>query len=225
MEPQVIYVGDTETTGLSDKDKLVEIGWFECDPELNIVNEFESLIDPEMPISPSASAAHNLVSKDLIDSPTYEELFDIVLCGVEFKPATLVCHNIPFDIRFWPKEMNIVDTLCTLKAARLVYPDAPDHKLQTLVYMLGIKDRNNTAHRALSDVSDLYNFLQAMLEETGKTFSEFKAWVNKPRRVERMPFGKHRGKKLEQLPADYVGWVLGNCDNLDGDLRKSLEDL
>ncbi len=27
-----------------------------------------------------------------------------------------------------------------------------------------------------------------------------------------MTFGKHRGKRIEEIPDDYLFWVLGNCD-------------
>jgi uncharacterized protein (DUF3820 family) len=28
----------------------------------------------------------------------------------------------------------------------------------------------------------------------------------------RMPFGKHNGEPIEDLPADYIEWCLENCD-------------
>jgi uncharacterized protein (DUF3820 family) len=27
-----------------------------------------------------------------------------------------------------------------------------------------------------------------------------------------MPFGKHKGEKLEDVPTDYLEWALENCD-------------
>jgi uncharacterized protein (DUF3820 family) len=27
-----------------------------------------------------------------------------------------------------------------------------------------------------------------------------------------MPFGKHKGEKLEDVPVDYIEWALENCD-------------
>lgn len=28
-----------------------------------------------------------------------------------------------------------------------------------------------------------------------------------------MPFGKHKGKLIEDLPSDYLHWLAENCDN------------
>lgn len=39
-----------------------------------------------------------------------------------------------------------------------------------------------------------------------------------------MPFGKHKGKDLENVPDDYLLWVLENADNLRGDLKTYLEE-
>lgn len=35
------------------------------------------------------------------------------------------------------------------------------------------------------------------------------------------PFGKHKGKTLEEVPDSYMNWAIGNCNFLD-DLFKSL---
>jgi hypothetical protein len=38
-----------------------------------------------------------------------------------------------------------------------------------------------------------------------------------------MPFGKHKGRPLTEIPAAYLRWVLRNCWNLDLDLRVAIE--
>jgi len=38
-----------------------------------------------------------------------------------------------------------------------------------------------------------------------------------------MPFGKHKGTAVEDLPLDYIEWVLGNVGNLRDDLREEIE--
>jgi hypothetical protein len=39
----------------------------------------------------------------------------------------------------------------------------------------------------------------------------------------RMPFGKYRGRGLEQVPDDYLVWVLDNCRDLQPTLRHLIE--
>ena len=38
-----------------------------------------------------------------------------------------------------------------------------------------------------------------------------------------MPFGKHRGKPIQNVPGDYLRWVLKNCSNATPQLRRAIE--
>jgi hypothetical protein len=38
------------------------------------------------------------------------------------------------------------------------------------------------------------------------------------------PFGKHKGKTLSQIPADYLLWILKNVDHLSDPLRSAIEN-
>jgi Putative quorum-sensing-regulated virulence factor len=40
-----------------------------------------------------------------------------------------------------------------------------------------------------------------------------------------MTFGKHRGKRLEDIPGDYLLWCLDNMGNLSPTLRRGIEDV
>lgn len=40
-----------------------------------------------------------------------------------------------------------------------------------------------------------------------------------------MPFGKHKGKLLEDVPTDYLAWVLDNCSELRPTLRQAIEQV
>jgi hypothetical protein len=39
-----------------------------------------------------------------------------------------------------------------------------------------------------------------------------------------MPFGKHRGEDLDDVPDDYLCWVLDNCTNITPTLRRAIEE-
>lgn len=38
----------------------------------------------------------------------------------------------------------------------------------------------------------------------------------------RMPWGKHAGKELEDVPEDYLVWVLDHCENASPTLRRAI---
>jgi uncharacterized protein (DUF3820 family) len=40
----------------------------------------------------------------------------------------------------------------------------------------------------------------------------------------RMPWGKHKGELIEDIPAGYLRWALDNAENLKDDLREEIEN-
>ena len=40
-----------------------------------------------------------------------------------------------------------------------------------------------------------------------------------------MPFGKHKGLKMEEVPKDYIKWALREMANLDPNMRHTMEKL
>lgn len=39
----------------------------------------------------------------------------------------------------------------------------------------------------------------------------------------RMPFGKHKGEELADIPDDYLFWCLDHCTSMSPSLRKAIE--
>ena len=39
----------------------------------------------------------------------------------------------------------------------------------------------------------------------------------------KMPFGKHRGRPLHEVPESYLCWVLDTCDDISETLRRAIE--
>ncbi|MBK9324600.1 MAG: 3'-5' exonuclease [Bdellovibrionaceae bacterium] len=147
---------DLETTGtVPGADQIVEIG------AVRFVNGapeaiFASLIDPQRPIPPGASAVNGISNemvkgKPLIDSllPSFAEF-----CGEDL----LVAHNAPFDTQFLTADIKKHETpapkglvIDTLPIARKVFPGLPNYKLGTLVQYLKIPTTD--FHRAEEDAS------------------------------------------------------------------------
>lgn len=221
-----ILLADTETTCLGDEAEICELAFVEVDSDLNEILRFSSLVNPKGLISPDAAGASGITNRMIEDAPTIEQVLESVKaeCGQDyFADVFLICHHVRFDKRLLAPHWNVTGELCTLRAAQRWYPDAPNHKLQTLRHYLDI-EIDAGAHRALEDVLVMKELLYELVEVSGLGSLEALAIESaKPRIYESMPFGKHKGVKMAQLPSGYVGWLLALPD-LDEDLRVSLEN-
>jgi DNA polymerase III epsilon subunit-like protein len=214
---------DTETSGFPPAAGVCEFAYAELDEGFNIILEDNSLIDPEMPISASASGVHGIVDEDVVDSPTLAEYMYMVNDAPLKGNVVIIGHNVDFDLKFiGPYIPNLIGKICTLRLARMYMPDAENHKLSTLMHLLKLPRRNS--HRADSDVFTTVGLLRHLGELSGQTLPELLQAMNNTIKVTKMPFGKHKGEELKAVPSSYRSWLLGT-DNLDADLRKSLEEL
>lgn len=198
---------DTETTGIkSEKDRIVEIAAF--DPINN--RTFCELVNPGIPIPLEASSVHHITDAMVASSPTFAEVGQafIDFCGPD---AVLIAHNNDsFDKHFLNNECARHD-LClpkwpqvdSLKWARKYRPDLPKHSLQFLREAYGIAA--NQAHRALDDVIVLHQVFSYMIDDLSmETVIEL---LSSSSVVNKMPFGKHAGTPLAQVPKAYVKWL------------------
>lgn len=87
------YVLDTETTGLGERDEIIQIGI--VDAGGNAV--LDQLIRPSMPIPPGAARVHGITDDDVINSPMFSSLYiklSSLLAG-----ETVIAYNMDFDWR------------------------------------------------------------------------------------------------------------------------------
>ena len=101
----------------------------------------------------------------------------------------------------------------------------PRYSLQYLRYYLNLTV-DATAHTALGDIlvlEAIFQHIHALaVEEFGDdAVAKIVEVSNKPVLYRRMPFGKHKGLKMEEVPADYLQWLAKT--DLDGDLRFTVE--
>lgn len=214
--------GDTETSGLGPDAGVVEIAWIETDDQFNVLQTVRSLINPEVPIQFGAMSVHGITEAMVADAPTLTRFMTEGGFPLKGEDRILCCHNVQFDQKFFNPWMDEPETLCTLKCARVLYPDAENHKLQTLKYMFGLTGDHDKAHTALEDVEVMIQLAQQMCRDAGTDLYGLLEVQRRPRPIAVMPFGKHRGTKLADLPNDYLHWLLNKCENLDADLRTAL---
>ncbi|MCY0894993.1 MAG: DUF3820 family protein [Alicyclobacillaceae bacterium] len=216
---------DTETTGLDpETDQVIDLSLVEVSKR-GIVPLYETRIDPKRPIPPESSAVHHLTDRDVAGKPTLDAVWPTVLDHLQ--DAVLVAHNASFDRAMLPETHR--PWVCSKRMAQHLWPDAPNHKNQTLRYYLGIDVDAEPAHSAAGDTwvtahvfwRELGEYRSRVAQTDG--LEEFLAWANSPIEVKKMPFGKHRGKLIKQLPTDYIRWALANVEEMDADLRHSME--
>lgn len=217
-------LGDTETTGLGSDSGVVEIGWIEIDDNFTEIARHSSLINPLCPIQHGAMAIHGITDEHVALAPTLPQYMDSLGHPLKGEDVVLVAHNAPFDLKYFSPYLEAPKTLCTLKASRVIYPDADNHKLITLAYYLGLEVSRQAAHSAMGDVVVLLQLIKRMNADSGLGLQELFERVNQPRIITKMPFGKHKGSKLSKLPSGYISWLKGIAD-LDKDLRTALEAL
>jgi DNA polymerase-3 subunit epsilon len=205
LKTRPIYY-DTETTGLSSKnDRIIEIAAY--DPYLK--KNFQSLINPKMPIPLESQKICNITDEMVADSPTFDEVTERFIKFASGNTILIAHNNDSFDIHFLKEEFKRANKnmpewrfIDSLKWARKYRKDLPKHSLQYLREIYNIE--KNQAHRALDDVIVLEKVFSSMIDDLD--FETVYKLLNE-KEVALMPFGKHRGIPLKDVPKSYVIWL------------------
>lgn len=219
-------VVDTETTGTGPDDTPVEVALV----RLSDGARFTSLVNPGRPVPPESSAIHGITDED-ITAARAPHLAELECNMRDFVgDAFLVAHNAEFDRGMLPF-FGWHQWLCTMRLAKHAYPEAPNFKNATLRYWRKLKvnapDGLQT-HRALYDALVTVALFLDLRQECAARFGAISGVqllevIRRPALVRTMPFGKHFGEPLQQVPSGYLRWLLEKCDNVDDDLRYSVQ--
>jgi DNA polymerase III epsilon subunit-like protein len=142
---------DLETTGFSPhEDRVVEMACVLMEDGA-ILRTWSTLVDPGRPIPGYATGVHGITDADVRGAPAFAmaQRYLRVICEGSIAAA----HNAAFDSSFLPG-LRDLRWICTLELARRCFPNAPNHKCQTLRRYLQIEPASAAAlqpHRALSD--------------------------------------------------------------------------
>jgi len=227
----VWLLADTETTGL-DTDpnaRMCEVAYIIVDDDLSIIRSGSSVLNPGCPIPPECSAVHGLTDRDVVNAPSADEFFAEEFAGGELTgEVCLIAHNAKFDAHFLrPYLPSNFHSMCTLKLARLQYPNLPNHKLGTIKYALDLAESEDRFHSAEGDLNVLLAFVRKLREEFGYSLYDLLELATQPQTITHMPWGKHKGVALKTLKVtapSYLSWLL-SLNNLDDDLRASIQAL
>lgn len=172
-EPFVVL--DFETSGVSPQrgDRAIEVGAVRVERG-RVVARFQSLMNPGFRINRFIED-YTGISNEMLEGAPDNEVVMEQFRGFIADDVPIVAHNAAFDKRFLECELkNISCTLinrfgCSMLAARRIYPNAPNHKLGTLVAFKQI-EHAGTFHRALADAEMTARLWLKMLIDLQHTF-------------------------------------------------------
>lgn len=170
-------VCDIETTGGNNRTgKIIEIAVFLVEND-EIIDEFQSLINPERPIPPFITSMTGISAEMVADAPRF---YEIAKRLVEItSDAIFVAHNVSFDYNYIVTEFARLgytfqrEKMCTLALSRKLLPGHEKYSLGNLCNDLGISlnDRHRAAGDARATVDLLLLLLQKGIFNKGRTFN------------------------------------------------------
>ena len=237
---QQLAVLDTETVSTADDADIIEYSfsiWQQGDDLGNITAKFNTTQE----IAPGASAVHFLTNDDLTAYPMMSEdrvVLDTLESGIEYFAG----HNVNFDYRMIhnnlerhgypiPESVHNKDNwIDTLRMAKKMYSQDMSFenlKLSYLWFRLGVNkkvQKKIVPHSAEDDVLMCFHVMMFMLEElidqgiidpNGDVGKELVQYCTTPMRYHTMPFGKHKGMTMNEVPLNYLEWMILKSDALD----------
>ncbi|HSQ25387.1 MAG TPA: exonuclease domain-containing protein [Pyrinomonadaceae bacterium] len=155
-------------TGKSIPTRMIELGATRvCAGE--ICDEFQTLVNPELPLPRFISALTGITSEMLSVAPQFESVLESWLNFAG--DSVLVAHNSNFDLNLLNQEIARVfpgcrmrnPDLCTVRLARRVAPALESHNLDALADHFGIEIKQR--HRAAGDARATAQVLLRLLDE------------------------------------------------------------
>ncbi len=158
---------DIETTGGQfNEEGITEIAIYRYDGH-QIVDQFISLVNPEIPIQPFVAKLTGINNAMLQSAPKFYEVAKRI---IEITAdCILVAHNTDFDYRILRTEFRRLGydfnqkTLCTVELSKKLLPEQTSYSLGKLVRALGIPMADR--HRASGDAMATVKLFKLLLNK------------------------------------------------------------
>ncbi|PZM85675.1 hypothetical protein DLH72_01680 [Candidatus Gracilibacteria bacterium] len=165
----MIVCFDLETTGVNPKtDKIIEISMIKFDEEtFEIVDEFNTFVNPEMEIPAIISGITNIFDDDVSSAPKIEELRQEIIDFIGNN--ILLGHNVDFDINFFVA--NGINIEKNQKIDTFFLANFLNFKNESLNLEMLCKHYNieiSGAHRAINDTKATKDLFFAMIKDFKK---------------------------------------------------------
>ena len=225
---------DEDKVVISEKDKIVEIAAVLLDVKKGAFSRtYESFIDPERLIPPSASSFH-YVSNDMVKGrPILKDEMKAIRRHIMDYP--IMAYKVDFSrsmLDFLNDKQWLDIHRMALHTFKIGEENEKGQKLgsfknQELRYWLGLENIEGDSHRAVFGARLSGRIFEKVVErylEAGheNKFSSFISWVNSPIRYENIPFGFKTvvGKKPEELTSGQLANLMRKDSVFYDDLKK-----
>lgn len=239
----VYILFDTETTGNKEEDRIIQLGAMIVHSKDKIETVNELCLAP-VPIAIEAMAVHNITPEMIQNEVTYSQtLFASLIEQYNHTENFLIAHNINFDLSMLQKEgfENHYTLIDTLRCAKHLLPERPNHNLQYLRYALEIYKIEEEeaqrlgvtikAHDAIGDVLVMKLLLSKLVElakakePTQNPMQTLAALTQTPVMIKVFKFGKYKDKEIAQVAQEdrnYLQWMRNSME-LDEDMLYTLD--
>lgn len=161
---------DTETTGLTNEDAIVEISMLELIDGIKTGRKFHRFLNPKVNITQKAVEIHRITNETVKDQPTFEQIVEDVIKFIG--DGTIIAHNAGFDRRMLNNELHrygwepypekrFIDTL---EISRYLFPSEKNSQ-DALCERFGIDNKHRVQsgiHSAVEDTAHLYQIYREL---------------------------------------------------------------
>ena len=255
-----MIVLDTETTGVEDDSDIIEFSAtfpVSANDSFDAVYNYTTRFKPTHDVPAGASSVHFITTEDLENELSYSNKYSEFYPLFELKQY-YVGHNVQFDRRMlqlnhirhsdgseFPELFDESRWICTLKLAKKLFAEDTEFKNLTLSFLwfkfelYKTCTRKIVPHSAEDDVYMTYKVLthlvniaieRNLIDSNKDIGSQVVELANTPICYSTMTIGKHKGWIMEDVPMNYLEWMIMNMDvmnpempNFDADLAHTVE--
>lgn len=176
-----MIVFDTETTGLpladsaplENQPRIIEIALVKLNDNFELLDTYETLINPEMPIPKDATAVNGILDSDVEGMPPFVGILNELTYFFTGEDKVFA-HNVVFDMQMLVFELRRIgyeykfpyprNQICTVEMSKplLSTDDAPRSLRLVDLYHHAFDKKHDKAHRAMDDVKALVEYMKWM---------------------------------------------------------------
>jgi len=231
-----IFIGfDLETTGVKPhKDRPVQACLaYTTDQDKSKYVILNTYVNPLMQIDKGASDVHGITADKVMTAPLYTviawQINLIVKTMKEMDKTYLVTMNgQAFDVPMIDQcnggnpVFEGIDHIDVFTIANRYFPDLKSRKLGDL-YKVFIGKELEGAHDATVDVMATLDVMEAMRKKLTMSYEDLSQQLKKPTPFSVMPFGKHKGKLIDEVPRSWAVWMNKQEGSMSPDLRATID--